>query len=64
MGIIYDMSRAMAVSEKMALAATGLAKSSKPGRMLKRVVAQIACIGVWVSLLTRPKYPRSGRPEI
>jgi len=42
----------MAVSEKIALAATGDAKSSRPGRMLKIVVSQMARSGVWVHLET------------
>ena len=37
MGIMYEMSSAIAVSENMAFAATGEAKSSKPGRMLRKV---------------------------
>ncbi|PSR79929.1 hypothetical protein PHLCEN_2v6830 [Hermanssonia centrifuga] len=52
----------MAVIAKIALAATGLARSSKPGRILNRVVNQIARMGVLVRVLTWPKYPRSGRP--
>ena len=46
MGIIYEMSSAIAVSEKIAFAATGEAKSSKPGRILKMVVSQITRRGV------------------
>ena len=60
--MMYEISNAMAVSEKMAFAATGLAKSSKPGRMLKIVVAQMAGRGVCVYVLTRPSRPRSGSP--
>ena len=56
------MSRAIAVSEKIAPAATGLAKSNSPGRMLNKVVAQIAFKGVCVNLLMRPRYPPSGKP--
>lgn len=52
MGTIYERSSAIAVSENMAFAATGEAKSSKPGRMLKRVVSQMARRGVWVHLET------------
>jgi len=52
----------MAVREKIAFAATGLAKSSRPGRMLNSVVAHMARIGVLVQLFMCPKYPRSGRP--
>lgn len=61
-GIAYEISNAIAVSEKMALAAVGLAKSSKPGRMLKRVVPQIAFMGVLVFGYMRPKNPLSGKP--
>lgn len=46
--MIYEMSSAMAVSEKMAFAATGEAKSSRPGRMLSMVVSQMARSGVLV----------------
>ena len=46
MGMIYEISRAMAVNEKIAFAATGLAKSNNPGRILNNVVAQIALRGV------------------
>ena len=52
MGTIYERSSAIAVSENIAFAATGEAKSSKPGRMLKRVVSQMARRGVWVHLET------------
>lgn len=55
MGIMYEISRAIAVSENMAFAATGEAKSSKPGRMLSKVVSQMARRGVWVHLDTWPK---------
>ena len=61
-GMIYDMSKAIAVRLKIAFAATGDAKSKKPGRILKIVVAQMAYKGVCVYELTRPKSPRSGRP--
>ena len=54
-GIIYDKSSAIAVAEKMALAATGLARSNKPGRMLNIVVAQIAPKGVCVKGFISPK---------
>lgn len=43
---MYDKSKAIAVSAKMAWAATGLARSSKPGRMLRKVVNQTARSGV------------------
>jgi len=36
----------MAVAEKIAFAAMGLAKSRRPGRILKSVVAQMAGRGV------------------
>lgn len=52
----------MAVSEKMALAAMGLARSRRPGKILTRVVRQIARRGVCVDLEFFPKYPLSGRP--
>ena len=55
MGIMYEISSATAVSENMAFAATGEAKSSKPGRMLRRVVREMARRGVWVDLETWPK---------
>jgi len=42
----------MAVSAKMAFAATGDARSSKPGRIEKRVVNQIARRGVLVEPAT------------
>ena len=45
-GMIYDRSRAMAVREKIAFAATGLAKSKRPGRIPMRVVTQTAQMGV------------------
>lgn len=51
MGIIYDKSSAIAVSAKIALAAMGLARSSRPGRIAKIVVNQMARIGVVVNLL-------------
>jgi len=54
-GRIYERSRAIAQSEKMAPAATGEAKSSSPGRMQTIVVSQTARIGVWVFLLFFPK---------
>jgi hypothetical protein len=60
--MIYEISNAIAVSENIAFAATGLAKSSKPGRMLNSVVPQIAFIGVRVEGWMRPKKPLSGRP--
>lgn len=47
-GIIYEISNAIAVNENIAFAATGLAKSSRPGKMLKSVVAQMAFMGVRV----------------
>ena len=56
------MSSAIAVKLNIAFAATGDAKSRKPGRILKIVVAQIAGRGVWVYELTRPKRPLSGKP--
>lgn len=56
------MSNAMAVSEKIALAATGLAKSRRPGKMLRMVVNQTAGKGVCVFFVIRPKRPRSGKP--
>ena len=62
MGIMYEISSAIAVSENTAFAATGEAKSSKPGRMLIKVVSQMARSGVWVHLETWPKYPLSGKP--
>lgn len=46
--MIYDMSSAIAVNEKIALAATGLAKSKNPGRMHKNVDSQTALSGVLV----------------
>lgn len=61
-GTMYDKSNAIAVIAKIAFAATGLARSSRPGSTLNSVVNQIARIGVFVVLFTRPKYPRSGRP--
>lgn len=61
-GMIYEISSAIAVNEKIAFAATGLAKSSKPGSTLKIVVAQIARRGVCVLVLTRPSRPPSGSP--
>lgn len=54
-GMMYDRSSAMAVSAKIALAAIGLARSSRPGRMLRKVVSQIARRGVVVYLETCPK---------
>lgn len=57
------MSNAIAVREKIALAAAGLAKSRRIGNTLKSVVAHMALRGVCVHLLIRPRYPRSGKPE-
>lgn len=54
-GMIYDKSSAIAVNEKIAFAATGLARSRSPGRMLMIVVNQIARKGVCVHRLTFPK---------
>lgn len=54
----------MAVREKIAPAATGLARSNKPGRMLANVESQTARSGVSVLLLFLPKKPPSGRPEV
>lgn len=45
----------MAVKEKIALAATGEARSRRPGRMETKVVSQIARKGVWVLLSFLPK---------
>ena len=50
--MMYEMSRAMAVSENIAFAATGEANPNKPGRILKIVVPQIARSGVCVHLET------------
>ena len=50
--MMYDMSSAMAVSEKIAFAATGEAKPKRPGRMLKIVVPQMARRGVCVHFET------------
>jgi hypothetical protein len=55
MGMMNEMSRTTAVNEKIAFAATGEAKSRKPGRILKMVVSQMARSGVWVHLETWPK---------
>ena len=49
---MYDKSNVIAVIANIALDAMGLARSSKPGRMLKSAVNQIARSGVWVCLLT------------
>jgi hypothetical protein len=46
MGMMYELSRAMAQRLKIAVAAMGLARSSSPGRMQIRVVAQTAYSGV------------------
>lgn len=46
----------------MALAATGDAKSRRPGRMLTIVVNQIARKGVDVHRDIWPKKPQSGKP--
>ena len=62
--MMYEMSSAMAVSENIALAATGDANWSRPGRMENAVVPKIALIGVLVYSLMRPKKPLSGRPAI
>ena len=51
-GMMYEMSRAMAVSEKIAFTATGEARPNKPGKMLKIVVNQMARRGVCVDLET------------
>ncbi len=50
--MMYEMSRAMAVSEKIAFTATGEARPNKPGKMLKIVVNQMARRGVCVDLET------------
>jgi len=54
----------MAVSEKIAFAAIGLARSRRPGRIPMQVESHTARKGVPVVLLFLPKKPRSGRPEI
>ena len=59
---MYDKSNVIAVIANIAFAAIGLARSSRPGRMLNSAVNQIARIGVLVLGCTRPKYPRSGKP--
>ena len=46
--MIYDESRAMAQSAKIAWAAMGLARSNNPGRTLKKVVNHTARSGVFV----------------
>ena len=55
MGTMYDKSNAIAVIANIAFDATGLARSSRPGRTLSSVVNQIARSGVRVRVLTRPK---------
>ena len=55
MGTIYDRSKAIAVIANIAFTAIGLANSNSAGRMLNRLVNQIALIGVRVTLFTRPK---------
>ena len=61
-GMTYDKSSAMAVIAKIALSATGLARSSRPGRMPITTTSQMARRGVWVQEEMWPKKPRSGRP--
>lgn len=51
----------MAVKLKIALAATGLAKSSNPGRKLRSTTIHTEYNGVPVYLLTSPNNPRSDR---
>lgn len=51
-----------AVSAKIAAAATGLARSSKPGRMERKTVSQTALRGVLVMVDMCPKNPLSGNP--
>lgn len=53
----------MAVREKIAFAAIGLARSSRPGSILAKVESQTARSGVFVLLLFLPKKPLSGSPE-
>jgi hypothetical protein len=62
MGMMYDPSRAMAVNEKIAFAAVGLAKSNNTGGMETSVTAQMARRGVNVHLELCAKYPKSGNP--
>jgi len=61
-GIIYDKSSAIAVSAKIAFAAIGLARSSRPGIILITVENQIARRGVCVKRELWLKKPLSGRP--
>lgn len=53
--MMYERSRAIAQREKMALAAMGLARSSRPGRMLTNVVSHTPRSGVLVEAATCPK---------
>jgi len=60
--MIYERSSAIAVSEKIALTAAGLANANKPGRIEIMVDNQIARIGVLVKSSMWSKNPRSGNP--
>jgi len=52
----------MAVKEKIAFAAIGDARSSRPGRMATMVLRAIARRGVPVMVELWPKNPQSGNP--
>jgi hypothetical protein len=59
----YERSSAMAVSAKMAVAAIGEARSSRPGMMDTKVQSQTERRGVDVYFEVWPKKPPSGRPR-
>jgi hypothetical protein len=61
-GMMYDESSAIAQSEKIAFAAIGLARSSRPGSTLRNVHAHTARSGVRVSGEMCARKPPSGRP--
>ena len=61
--MMYERSSAIAVSEKIAFAAMGEARSRRPGMKETRVQIQIALKGM-PYLLLRPKKPASGRPGV
>jgi hypothetical protein len=61
-GMMYDVSSAIAHRLKIAFAAIGLARSSSPGRMQTSVTTQTAYSGVCVRFEIRASRPRSGKP--
>ena len=59
-GTMYARSYVIAVAAYTALSASGLARSSSPGRTDRPVASHTARSGVWVRGCTRAKKPPSG----